>query len=251
VLEQLDLEDQLNAEFHHLSLNDVTGTDEGDTLKPRAMVHNKVMLILVDNGSSNSFVRSSFIQKCGISTSSMKPSQVKVANGEILISDKVVKDMEWWIQGHTFHTDMKVLDLGPFDAILGYDWLKSHSPMACHRENRTLSFDHQGRKVFLQGVQPSPPTLLEISSSQLTKWVAGNDIGALDMVEVINTVPPVSVPEVVQHLLDEYADVFMTPKPYHQPDFMTIIFHYYPMPYLLIPDHIGIHLCIKMKLRDK
>jgi hypothetical protein len=81
--------------------------------------------------------------------------------------------------------------------------------------------------------------------------VAGNDIGALDMVEVINTVPPVSVPEVVQHLLDEYADVFMTPKPYHQPDFMTIIFHYYPMPYLLIPDHIGIHLCIKMKLRDK
>jgi hypothetical protein len=165
VLEQLDLEEQLNAEFHHLSLNAVTGTDEGDALKLKSMVHNKVMLILVDSGSSHSFVSSSFIQKCGISTSSMKPSQVKVANGEILISDKVVKDMEWWIQGHTFHTDMKVLDLGPFDAILGYDWLKSHNPMACHWENRTLSIDHQGRQVFLQGVQPSPPALLEISSS--------------------------------------------------------------------------------------
>jgi hypothetical protein len=79
--------------------------------------------------------------------------------------------------------------------------------------------------------------------------VAGNDIGALAVVEVINIVPPVSVPAVTYWM--NMLMFLMTPKPYHQPDFMTIIFHYYPMPYLLIPDHIGIHLCIKMKLRDK
>jgi hypothetical protein len=37
--------------------------------------------------------------------------------------------MEWWAQGHTFHTDMRVFDLTAYGAILGYDWLKSHSPM--------------------------------------------------------------------------------------------------------------------------
>lgn len=33
---------------------------------------------------------------------------------------------------HTMVTDMQVLDLGGYDAILGYDWLKLHSPMTCH-----------------------------------------------------------------------------------------------------------------------
>jgi hypothetical protein len=34
-------------------------------------------------------------------------------------------------------TDMKVLDMEAYDAIFGYDWLSSHSPMTCHWEHKT------------------------------------------------------------------------------------------------------------------
>lgn len=42
-----------------------------------------------------------------------------MANGELLISNQQVKQLEWWIRGYTFRTDMMVLDLGAFNAILG------------------------------------------------------------------------------------------------------------------------------------
>ncbi|XP_072147882.1 uncharacterized protein [Setaria viridis] len=211
VLQQLEMEDALTAEFCHLSLNAVAGTDSGEAMKLRALVHNKVMLILLDSGSSHSFVSSSFLDKCGITSTPMHPQQVKVANGDTLITSTQVHQLEWWIQGHTFHTDMKVLDIGAFDAILGYDWLNPHSPMICHWENKTIAFKDQGKEVLLQGVLPSKPTLHELSSEKLVKWIAGNDIGAYAVVEVTHSASP-SIPPVVQHLLDEYDDVFSDPN---------------------------------------
>jgi hypothetical protein len=140
VLHQLDLEDALDAEFCKLSLNAISETDKGEAIKLIAMVQNKVMLVLVDSGSSHSFVSSSFLMKCGIQPTQMPGKQVQVANGDTLITDQQVQQLEWWIQGFTFHTDIKVMDVGPYDAILGFDWLKPRSPMMCHRENKTLSF---------------------------------------------------------------------------------------------------------------
>lgn len=60
VIHQLDLEDALTSEFCQFSLNVITGTDHGQALKLRALAQNKVMLILVDSGSSHSFVSASF-----------------------------------------------------------------------------------------------------------------------------------------------------------------------------------------------
>lgn len=61
----------------------------------RALVRNKVMLILVDSGSSHSFVSSAFLDKCGILPVPMEPKQVRVANGDTLITDKQVLQLQW------------------------------------------------------------------------------------------------------------------------------------------------------------
>ena len=63
VLSQLAVEDSLAADFCQLSLNAISGTAEGGALQLRALVGNKVMLILVDSSSSHSFVSASFVQK--------------------------------------------------------------------------------------------------------------------------------------------------------------------------------------------
>lgn len=57
------------------------------------------------------------------------PKQVKLANGSMMVTDQWASNMEWWASGHTLHSDMRVLELVVYDAILGYDWLSSHSPM--------------------------------------------------------------------------------------------------------------------------
>uniref|UniRef100_A0A0A9AXC3 Uncharacterized protein n=1 Tax=Arundo donax TaxID=35708 RepID=A0A0A9AXC3_ARUDO len=143
------------------------------------------MLILIDSGSSHSFINSSFAKRVGVQTVQMKPAQVKVANGEMLVSNSQIKGLEWWTQGQTFHTDMKVLELGAYDAILGMDWLKPRSPMNCHWEQKTIEFEEQGKRVKLQGVTSDTKRqqVTEMSAEQLLKWSRGNDVWSMVMVE--------------------------------------------------------------------
>lgn len=99
VLEHLAVEEAIAEEFCSLSINAISGTDIGEALKIKALLKNKVMLILVDSGSSHNFVSSSFLAKANIQPTQMKPKTVKVANRDMLIIESYVPDLEWWAQG--------------------------------------------------------------------------------------------------------------------------------------------------------
>lgn len=241
------MEDTLATDFYSLSLNAIDGTDSGESLKLTAKVKNKVMLILVDSGSSHSFVSSAFLSRCDITPVSMQPQLVKVANGETMVTKSVVKDMSWWIQGHTITANMRVLDLNAFDAILGYDWLKSHSPMNCHWENRTIEFEWQGKSVLLQGILPQPLQAQQLSVNSLGKLYSSNDIAALAVVEIFSPPEPQPIPSEVQTLLQQYSDVFKDPSPFLPLDFRIITFHLYQTQHQLTQDPTDILLCRRMR----
>jgi hypothetical protein len=80
-LNQLEAEDILTAEMGQLSLNAMFGTEFGDSMRNMTLVHNKVMFILVDSGSSHSFVSLAFLLQTGISSQPIAPMQASVANG--------------------------------------------------------------------------------------------------------------------------------------------------------------------------
>jgi hypothetical protein len=56
----------LTSEMGQLSLNAISGTESKGCMRIRAFVYNKVMLILVDLGSSHNFVSQSFLQQYDI-----------------------------------------------------------------------------------------------------------------------------------------------------------------------------------------
>jgi hypothetical protein len=143
--------------------------------------------------------------------------RVKLANGEWMTAATQVKDLTWYIQGHTFTANMIVLDLLPYDAILGYDWLEQHSPMACDWVNKTISFQHKGVPVTLQGIKLPPPQVTRMSAQHLYKSTKGNDIWAYVLLHtntessaIPQTVPRVSE-ENIQLLLHQYVDIFQEP----------------------------------------
>lgn len=72
-----------------------------------------------------------------------------MANGDCLSIDKALKDLHWYCHGHTFTTTMIVVDMLPYDAILGYDWLKANNPMQCNWQAKTLQFEHKGQSILL------------------------------------------------------------------------------------------------------
>lgn len=66
ILEQLKIEDALTEEFGTLSLNAIAGTECGEAMRLRALVGNKMMLMLVDSSSSHTFVSRHFLEIAGI-----------------------------------------------------------------------------------------------------------------------------------------------------------------------------------------
>lgn len=68
VLNQLAIEDALPDQFCQLSLNALTSSETSNSIKLKARVKNKVMLTLLDSGSSHSFVSAHFTQLAGLST---------------------------------------------------------------------------------------------------------------------------------------------------------------------------------------
>jgi len=141
-LNEMAIEDLITEDFCQLSLNAISGTDSLNCIKLKSTVKNKTMLILVDTGSSHSFVSSQFVQLTKLPTTPIAPQKVKMANGQWMKTTRQVENLQWYIQGHSFSTDMIVLDMLPYDAILGHDWLKAYSPMKCDWEAKTLQFQH-------------------------------------------------------------------------------------------------------------
>lgn len=177
-------------------------------MKVRALVKNNVMLILVDSGSSHNFLSSNFLNTVGMEAIPAEPKQVKLANGDNMITGHWVPQLEWWASGHTLSFDTKVLSLGAYDAILGYDWVKAHSPMMCNWQAKILELDHNGTHIKLQGVQPAAIFMQGISVDKVVKWATGNDIWALAVVHMLNQPSHQSDLRYVQHLLHQFQDVF-------------------------------------------
>jgi predicted aspartyl protease len=114
-----------------MSLNAISGTQDGKVIHLRALVNNQVLSILVDSGSSHTFLNASMLERIHCAVTPVPSMRVKVANGNTMWSNQEVKGLEWWIQGYTFLVDARVLELATYDLILGMDWLEQHSPMTC------------------------------------------------------------------------------------------------------------------------
>ena len=105
---------------------------------------------------------------------------------------------------------MPVLDLGAYDAILGYDWLKPHSPMTCHWDNYTLEFREKEDWLNYMEFSPLHSNCL-ICQDTLVKVSKGNDIWAVAIVNYVEQISTSSLPE-IEGLLQELEDVFSKPN---------------------------------------
>jgi hypothetical protein len=61
LLNEIAVQELLNEDFGQLSLNALASTTTPSCIQLKATVKNKIMLILVDTGSSHSFVSSHFV----------------------------------------------------------------------------------------------------------------------------------------------------------------------------------------------
>jgi hypothetical protein len=69
------------------------------------------------------------------------------ADGSLMVSDTMVPQLTWFLQGHTFSYDARVLRLKRYDMILAADWLEDHSPTRIHWGQKLMKFPHKGKEI--------------------------------------------------------------------------------------------------------
>jgi hypothetical protein len=102
--------------------------DTPGVIQLQAFIEDKKILILVDSGSSASFINEQLATSMPGIVKLPQPSRVNIADGTQYHCSRFIPQCQWTASDHQFSTDLKILPLSPFDAILGMDWLKFHNP---------------------------------------------------------------------------------------------------------------------------
>lgn len=137
------------------------------TLKLLAQFGKHKVLILVDSGSVGTFVSKQLVQQLQLHTTPCDASTFRAADGGLMICKEKVTDLKWFIQGHSFVSEAKVLPLKCYDLILGEDWLEDFSPMTIDYKLKTIKFEHKGNTISLQGVVDNNSTCTPVSTHKL------------------------------------------------------------------------------------
>ena len=160
--------------------------------------------LLVDSGSSHSFISPSMVAKLGVSpVPTGKRLRASLANGsQVLIEEKIV-DLQFSMQGHSSSQQFRVMKMGKFQGILGMDWLRKHNA-DIHCKRGTISFQSDnGEIVHIQGKRGKAP-LRVVKAAKLVKGLKkGLPIYLLKLNDPSKK-PEGNKPE----WLSEYQDVF-------------------------------------------
>jgi hypothetical protein len=138
---------------------------------------------------------------------------VKIANGGLLTCNRELVGSEWWCQGTTFRSNLKVLPLGGYDVIIGMDWLQSHNPMGIDWVGKRMAFWNEGKFVQLAGVQAKIGSCQEVNPRVLTNMLhqaAVTEIVELQLVEADSS-KGTAVPGEVDEILNKFSVVFDEP----------------------------------------
>nr|XP_027090423.1 uncharacterized protein LOC113711457 [Coffea arabica] len=152
------------------AIHALTGKMLHNTIKLKGQYQGTEMSISVDGGSTHSFVTNAVAQICPASVQQIKPFRVWVANGQYLWCRKMIPKMTWEMQGRTFSHNMFVLNLEPYDMIVGVDWMAAHSPITFDFKNLSMVFDKDGDQVLLQGDTNEATLNLRVDPIEGEEW---------------------------------------------------------------------------------
>ncbi|CAI9102415.1 OLC1v1000680C2 [Oldenlandia corymbosa var. corymbosa] len=114
-------------------------------------IHKELVKILTDTRASKSFINSGLARKMRFATRTIRPYVVTVADGHRIRSDQPCPEAQWSIQQYDIQFDLKVIELGEWDIILGTNWLSRFSPILFDNDKFTIQLSRKGESFILQG----------------------------------------------------------------------------------------------------
>jgi hypothetical protein len=193
-----------------ITLNALLGSPAPKTMRVICKVNNDRAVILLDTGSTHNFLDWNLAKSLKLAIDTTKTFKVKVANGAIISTKGEVKNLLVETQGHKFHIDFSLLELGGGGVVLGTQWLRTLGVISWDFEKLSMGFKHQGKQVWLQGIKTGQ------SRIQDNKEFARKPINQGLLLQVIQqpaeSLDLQQIPSEIQQVLEQFASIFKEPK---------------------------------------
>lgn len=122
---------------------------DGDSVAPsiktlhfHGLMQQCSVMILLDSGSSTSFINKSLVNQLDIPTVQCPPLSICIADGNLMQYSTMVPSASWSMNGYLFQHDLEILPLHSYDIILGMDWFQVFSPMKIDWRQRWLTIPY-------------------------------------------------------------------------------------------------------------
>ena len=110
-----------------ISLHALIGCPSNKIIKVEGQVRDKKLMILIDSGSTHSFLNEKTTKDLGCDLQKTFPLSVTVANGNKVYSKSKCADFSWEMQGEEYITELWLLKLDGCNIVLGVDWMQSNN----------------------------------------------------------------------------------------------------------------------------
>ena len=136
------------AETVEMSLNSVVGLSEPRTMKLKAEIHGKEVVVLIDCGATHNFISKPMVESLQVPRQGTSQYGVVIGSGKQIRGMGVCKGVVLQLQGITIIEYFLPLPLGSTDVILGLKWLATLGEMRDDWRKLTMSFKMEEKTVI-------------------------------------------------------------------------------------------------------
>ncbi|CAN1751344.1 Transposon Ty3-I Gag-Pol polyprotein [Linum perenne] len=239
----IEAQELQDAELMEVCMQAEGSPNKGSAIKVKGRIGRHPILILIDTGSSHTFLSKKYAEELQFKQHPATPMKVKMANGAAMISTTECKGLSWLMQGQKFTYDARILPLKETDLVLGFNWLRTISPVQMDFDKLLMTFEWEGKPMVLQGMEETGQCQ-SMTCDELYKSMLKGKLAML-----VGQVMPIQgergnpvVPGFLGGVLDKFKDVFNTPTslppPRHCDHQIPLVANYKPVnlrPYRYTP----------------
>lgn len=211
----LSLEEEAETQTMEITLNSVVGRNVPDTIKITGSAEKEPITVLIDSGSTHSFVDPEIAKRVGCTIEKIHSLMVTIAGGSRIECYSKCPNFEWYMGSCKFIAPVRILKLGGCDMVLGVDLLHQLGPFLLDFNLHQMSFHREGKKIVLQGQKEDEVKISMIEGKHLKRMVKkGNyeEMALFCAVKVDSEINKNSHAKELKPLLEQYSDIFQEPK---------------------------------------
>lgn len=219
ILEE-DEEEDKDTEFHEgetfnslqLSFCSMDGLTSTNSWKIQGVVQNNSVLVLIDCGSSHSFISQEVVQKLRLMVEDTPSYIMELGDGHRVKCKGKCSKLSLLLQGMEIKQDFYLFTLQGVDLVLGLDWLSSLGEVKTNFGKLELTLSRDGKLITL--VCDPSLTKTELSYGAFVQILKEEGKGLLIQYDSAEqkSVEVSVVPEVISEALQQYSEVFEDPQ---------------------------------------